>query len=99
MILPSLSEGLGIAIVEGFRERTPVLSSSIEPFRELITDGETGFIFDTTPESLHQKLNEIMTLTVEQTNKISDKAYAIYNNSFTLDTMIEHYQKVYETLR
>ena len=99
LILPSLSEGLGIAIIEGFRARIPVLSSSIEPFKELIVDGETGFIFNNDPDSLFQKLQEVVNLKIEEKHRITEKAYAFYKNSFTLNSMLDNYQNAYEKLQ
>lgn len=46
-ILPSLSEGQGIVIMESMSCRTPVICSNISGVKDVITNNETGFIFST----------------------------------------------------
>jgi glycosyltransferase involved in cell wall biosynthesis len=43
--LPSIYEGLGIVILEAFRASLPVAATNLEGPRELIRDGENGFLF------------------------------------------------------
>jgi glycosyltransferase involved in cell wall biosynthesis len=44
-VLPSLSEGRGLVIVEAMMTGLPVVSSDIDGPRELVADGLTGFLF------------------------------------------------------
>jgi glycosyltransferase involved in cell wall biosynthesis len=45
LVLPSLAEGRGMVIVEAMALGLPVVVSDIEGPRELVSDGETGFLF------------------------------------------------------
>lgn len=47
-VFPSLFEGLGVAFVEAMFKSLPCIISRIEVFEEVITDGETGLLFDPT---------------------------------------------------
>jgi glycosyltransferase involved in cell wall biosynthesis len=43
-VFPSLSEGLGIAVLEAMAARLPVVASEIRPLSELIIPGQSGFL-------------------------------------------------------
>jgi len=43
-VFPSLSEGLGIAVLEAMAARLPVVASDIRPLSELVIPGQTGFL-------------------------------------------------------
>ncbi len=45
LVLPSLSEGRGIVIVEAMAQGTPAIASDIPGPRDLIEDGRTGLLF------------------------------------------------------
>ena len=45
LVVPSISETFGLVILEAFATGTPVIASRIEPFAELVEDGETGLLF------------------------------------------------------
>jgi starch synthase len=46
LILPSISEPFGLVILESWAAGTPVVSSRMSGARELITEGENGWLFD-----------------------------------------------------
>lgn len=43
LVLPSVSEGLPLSLVEGMREKVIRVGSNIPGINEVIADGETGF--------------------------------------------------------
>jgi len=45
-VLPSLFEGLPLALIEAMSKGVPCVSSDIEVVREVITDGESGILVD-----------------------------------------------------
>jgi glycosyltransferase involved in cell wall biosynthesis len=45
MVLPSLSEGFGIVLLEGMSMRKPIVASATGGIPEVVADGITGFLF------------------------------------------------------
>ncbi len=61
-VLPSLNEAFGLVVTEAASNSKPSLVSSTTGVRELIVDGEDGFVFDRSKnptKNLAQKLKEI----------------------------------------
>lgn len=46
VVMPSLSEGLPIVLLEAGALQVPVICSDIGPFRELVEDGVSGMVFE-----------------------------------------------------
>ena len=52
-VFPSVSEGLGIVVLEAMAARVPVIASNIRPLSEMIQHGETGLLVEPrNPEAL-----------------------------------------------
>lgn len=45
VVMPSLNEGQGLAVLEAGLVRTPLVCSDIGPFTEMVADGETALVF------------------------------------------------------
>jgi glycosyltransferase involved in cell wall biosynthesis len=72
-VLPSYYEGMSHVILEAMSCKTPVLASDIPPNRELIKDGETGFLVNLNSREIEQKISDI--LDREDLNTIAERAY------------------------
>ena len=59
-VLPSYYEGMSHVILEAMSCRTPVLASDIPPNREIIRDGETGFLVNPSPDEIRRKVLGIL---------------------------------------
>ncbi|ENK1242698.1 glycosyltransferase [Clostridium botulinum] len=96
-VLPSLSEGFSISILEALKEMVPVICSNIGTFTEIIEDDITGFLFESNEvKSLKQVI--IKTINKENNDKIQwvvDNANKKYKRKFTFDIMMSQYNKIY----
>lgn len=99
-VFTSLSEGFSIAILEGFRERTPIIASSIEPFKEAIDDNITGFLFESNNvNSLIQTIEKAYFYNKDRLSIITENAYNKYMNNFTMEKMMIQYNNLYRSER
>jgi glycosyltransferase involved in cell wall biosynthesis len=74
-VLPSLREGMPIALLEAMARGKIVISSRNQGAKEIISHGENGFLFEIrSPESLHMQLCQIESLTTKELQKISESA-------------------------
>ena len=97
MILPSLSEGLPLTLLESFSRGKPAITSNIEVFKEAIIDNVNGFIFDV---NSIQDLVEVIkkAITVKTTNRyltMSNKCREYYLSNFTSEVMYKNYYDLY----
>jgi glycosyltransferase involved in cell wall biosynthesis len=61
LIHPSLSEGFGRAVLEGMALGKPVIASSVGGLREIIKDGENGFLVEPgDPQMIAEKLRLLL---------------------------------------
>ena len=57
-LLPSVSETFGLVILEAWAAGTPAISSRTSGARQLIREGETGWLFDLErPEGFHAAID------------------------------------------
>ncbi|MCQ2023708.1 glycosyltransferase family 4 protein [Clostridium butyricum] len=98
VILPSLSEGLPLTILEAYRDGIPVLVSDIDCLKEIVEDNKNGFIFNKNNEKeLAKLIDKIFEL------KKSEKYFELKNNNkdnflknFTIDKMYNSYIEIYK---
>jgi glycosyltransferase involved in cell wall biosynthesis len=98
-VLPSLSEGFGIAAVEAMLCAVPCLCSKVGGIPEFITEGETGWLFDpSNPEELTQKLQTIINLDPVELAKIGSKGKAYVSDRFTEAKYVQQLEDLYYKL-
>lgn len=94
-VFTSLSEGLSIALLEGFRERVPIIASDIDTFKECIEDKITGYLFENNNiTSLTNKLEVLIQSDKETRRIIIKNAYDKYIEMFQLDIMLDQYNNL-----
>ncbi len=97
-VLPSYSEGFGIAAVEAMFLKVPVLCSRVGGIPEFIKDGENGWLFDPndTPE-LQSKIEMIGKLHENERKKTGETACQDVISKFTIDNYIKTIETLYES--
>ena len=62
VVVPSQSETFGLVVLEAWAAGAPVISSRTSGVRELIRDGENGWLFDLdVPAGFHAAVDTVMT--------------------------------------
>lgn len=95
-VLPSYSEGFGIAAVEAMFLKVPVLATNVGGVPEFVTHGENGWLFDPNSiEDLVEKLENIFSLNVYEREAIGAKGFRDVSNRFTVDKYVENLENLY----
>jgi glycosyltransferase involved in cell wall biosynthesis len=94
-VLPSLSEGLSIALLEAMAAGKPVVASAVGGNPELVLEGETGFLVP--PKDSHALAWNVVSLLKdsETRKRFGQTARKRVEHQFTLEKMVESYQGLY----
>lgn len=99
LVMPSLTEGQGLAVLEAFRAGTCVVASDIPAVREMVADGETGWLFDPRrPEGLAAVLMRVWQTPDRERVKVIETARRRFVEHYALDAMIVRYADLYREL-
>ncbi len=94
LIFTSKSEGFSITVLEGFRERVPIIASDIEAFTECIANDKTGYLFKS--EDAKSLSGLLMKIKDKNSNAVVvENAYNKFKNEFTLKKMMKKYDELY----
>lgn len=94
-VLPSLSEGLSVTLLEAMAAKVPVLVTDVGGNRECVEDGVSGLIVKSNDQEV--MTNEILKVWKEpqKLQEMAEKAYERVQNEFLEEKMIEKYREIY----
>lgn len=99
LVVPSLAEGQGIAVMEAARARVPVVASDIPALREFIIDNETGWLFQSNnADALADRLDEALQCPVSRRARLTAAAHARFLAHGALDVMVARHEALYARL-
>jgi len=97
-VLPSMTEGHSVALLEAMAVGLPIVASSTGGNLETIQDGVNGYLFKTgDPEDLADKLGVI----INDNNLrriMSEESSKTYRDRFSTNNQINNYLKIYNSL-
>ena len=95
-VLPSYSEGFGIAAVEAMFQKVPVLCSNVGGIPEFVKNNENGWLFNPlNMEELTSKMEMIISMDYAERTRIGEKGYRDVIDQFTVEKYIENLEKIY----
>lgn len=98
-VMPSLSEGFGIAAVEAMFLKVPVLCSSVGGIPEFVNDNKNGWLFDPKDQNdLESKLHKIISMNDADRKQIGIKGYEDVIRKFTVENYVTNLEKFYQSL-
>ena len=98
LVVPSYTEGLPNIMLEAMACGTPVLATPVGAIPDIIKDGETGFIMgNNSPECVAE--NIIRALNHPDLEQIAHSARALAEREFTLETAMERYKNILNSLK
>lgn len=98
-VLPSLSEGLGVVVLEAFAAGKPVVASNVEGIPEMVINGENGFLV---PIKDSDALAErIITLLKDPllASRMGKKGRRLVEENFDINNKIREYESLYLEIR
>jgi glycosyltransferase involved in cell wall biosynthesis len=94
-VFPSVSEGLGIAILEAMAARVPVVASNIRPISEIVVSGETGLLIEPrSPQALADAMNQLLG-DEPLANRLRAQAFHHVSTRYTEKQMVGTLEEVY----
>lgn len=98
-VLPSLSEGLGIVILEAFALGKPVVATNVEGIPEMVINGENGFLVP--PRDSDVLSERIITLLKDPllASRMGKKGRRLVEKEFDINNKIKEYESLYLEVR
>lgn len=95
-VLPSLSEGLSMAILEAMMAGKPVVATRVGGNPEIVLDRETGFLVP--PKDSHALAESLIALLKDRhlAIQLGEKGKRRAEHQFSLQTMVNAYESLYE---
>jgi len=94
--MPSLQEGLGLAIMEAMAAGVPVAGSAVGGIASLIKDGQTGILVKpANSEALADAIRELLS-NKQKAQAMAACAKALIEKEFSSKKMCEDTEKVYQ---
>jgi glycosyltransferase involved in cell wall biosynthesis len=98
LVHPSLSEGFGRAVLEGMALGKPVIASKVGGLRELIKNGENGFLVDPSdPSQIADKLCLLLS-NVELREKLGIEAKKTVYSNYSIKNKVEKLEYIWSTM-
>jgi glycosyltransferase involved in cell wall biosynthesis len=98
-VIPSLSEGFGIAVVEAMLQGIPCLCSNVGGISEFVSEKETGWLFDPNNEfELVTKINALMALPYNEIQCIGNNGKNFVEKRFTSQKYRHNLENFYQGL-
>lgn len=97
LVMPSHTENFGNVAVEALAQKTPVIASKGTPWK-ILEDKNAGFWVDNSPESLETSIDKIMSLDLEEYEKLSKSAYDLAISEFDIKNKIVEWINFYQKL-
>ena len=94
--LPSLSEGLSIALLEAMAAGTPVVATRVGGNPELVIHGETGLLVPAGDVSSLAAAISALLIDRAEATRLGENGRTRVAQSFGLDSMVEAYQAIYD---
>jgi len=95
-VLPSLSEGLSMALLEAMAAGKPVVATKVGGNSEIVLNADTGFLVDPeSPESISDRIVRLLQDKVQAVH-MGDRGRDRVHGNFSFRAMVDRYQNYYE---
>ena len=97
-VMPSLSEGLPIALLEAMANEKPIIASNVGGIPEVITSEDTGILIQPTDSSAISKVIKKLYHDKDKITRMAVMGKKIVKDNFSSVSMAEEYIRIYSVL-
>jgi len=95
-ILPSYAEGIPSTIFEAMACGTPVLATPVGSIPDIIKDGKTGFLLESTdPKYIADRITKLLD-NPKLLKTVSESAYKYTRENLSEEKVLESWQRIFE---
>lgn len=94
-VLPSLSEGLPLCILEAMAARVPIVASDVGGLSEVIVSGESGILVASGDAAALARALMQMCVDGAKRKAFAERAYATFATGFSIDRTLSEYASLY----
>lgn len=98
LVFPSLCEGFGLAILEAFSHKKPVLVSNVRPLSDIVSDKLTGFVISPYDEKEWARTLENIISEPENSYRMGVAGNELLETTYTIGKMRDKILKMYNDL-
>ncbi len=95
-VYPSLYENFGQPLLEAAAEGLPIIATAVGLAREIIQDGETGFIVPADPNVIRDRITRLFDTPTR--NAMSKNIRETVRHDYAWDNIIQRYIEIYKSL-
>ena len=96
-VLPSYNEGFGLTVLEAYRQKVPVVTTTATPFAS-IQNENIGWYVEPKENELTHALYEALALDSKELKSYGEKGYKWVEENYTIDKVMQKYEKLYSWL-
>jgi len=98
-VMPSLWEGLPIALLEAMACGLPVVATRVGGVPEVVEDGKSSFLVELkNPRGLAEKIIKTLEMSEEERKKMGERGRKIVEKKFSIEQMVKEYENLYQEL-
>ena len=94
-IIASDFEGTSVSLLEAMFNKKPIIASNAPGINDMVTDGESGHLFKTGNAGEVKEILITYFTQPELTEKVSDRAYKVFNSKYSYENMIDNYIRIF----
>ena len=98
LVIPSLTEGLPITLLEAMRGKIPVIASRVGGIPNVLEDGVGGILVEASNEiGLAEAIRTLAESPVRRSN-LAEKAYCLFKQKYSSEQMATAYRQIYNNI-
>lgn len=89
-------EGIPMGILEAMAWRIPVVASNVEGTRDIVIEGQTGYLYPL--NDVQALANKIETAALKQSTILVENAFKLVSQRFSTTNMTAQYERIYQDI-